>query len=528
MRLEVPHWLPGLLVGGAISVCFATGVRTAGASDWLFAPNVCVHTPDAAQHVRPDLVAAPGGLVATAWMDDHTGQFHVYFSQSTDSGFTWSTPQEVDGRTTGTTSRLPSLTRSPSGTPILAWEDDRLGAYNVYVSRRDPTSGAWGSAIKVNTAGSPPNATGTMHPTVDVYNDQRWFVAWTDWREGTLPQIYMRSTLDGGQNWNFERRVSDEIGVQPETEDACLVVDRNSPSSAVQVHCVATTYRGPSPENLFPNVYYFRSDNGGGTWARGTQVNDISDGYQVVSSRALVLLANGNLVCGWSSDEIGVASFRTSISADLGDNWNPSTQVNQSSDFGTGTFPTLSAVGNQVFGAYDLFDGDDLNCYMRVSVDGALSWTEPPVRIDDDTSGAAGGNTVIAAASATDVYTAWQDTRPGLGPWQIYAAWGYRPTNAVASSSSISAFAFPNPSRLDQEVRLVVPSAAGTPASLASWTIVAADGRVVRSLDAAARGADGEPLHWNGRDALGRPVPAGVYWARRGTQEGSIAIVRVR
>lgn len=524
MRLEVPHWLPGLLVGGAISVCLASGARTADASTWQYSPNVCVHTPDAAQHVQPDLIAVPGGLVAAAWMDDHTGEFHVYFAQSTDSGDTWSPPEQVDGRTTGTTSRLPSLTRAANGTLVLAWEDDRLGAFNVYVSRRDPVSGEWGQAIKVNTAGSPPSAIGFMHPSIDLYNESRWYVAWTDWREGTLPQIYMRSTLDGGQNWNFERRVSDETGVQPETEDACLVVDRNSPSSLVRLHCAATTYRGPSPENLFPNVYYFRSDNGGGTWVRGTQVNDVSDGYQVVSSRALVLLANGNLVCGWSSDEVGVANFRTATSADLGDTWSPSTQVNQSSDLGTGSFPTLSAAGNLVFGGYDLFDGDDLNCYMRVSSDGALSWTEAPVRIDDDTSGAAGGNTVIAAASANDVYAIWQDTRPGFGPWQIYTAWGYRPTNAVAPTDPPVAFAFPNPSRVDQEVRLALPHAAGD----ARWSIVAADGRVIRTFNSGAPGIDGVSLRWNGRDAGGRPVPAGVYWARRNIEEGSIAIVRVR
>ena len=518
MRREVPHWRPRLLWGGAVLFAMALCPPFARSSDWSFAPNVRVHPDNGGQHLWPDVVAGAGGLIASAWMDNHDGEFHIYFSRSTDAGDSWSEPERIDDRQAGSSSRFVSLALTPSGVPIAVWEDDRLGEFNVYFSRRDPVSGAWSPNGQVNTTGSSDHESDILNASIDVYNDQRWFVAWTDWREGPVNQIYTRSTLDAGQTWGFERRISDETGVQPMAADPCLVVDRTSPPNAVVVHCVGNCIRGPNNEDRFPNVFHFKSLNGGGTWQRGTQVNDIEPYFQQVASRSFVVMPNGNLVCGWLNDETGVADFRTSLSPDGGDHWLSSVQVNQDSEIGTGTFPCLAVAGNTVIAGYDLFQ-EDWDCFMRSSSDGALSWSEPPVRIDDDATGAAGGNTVLAAASPNSVIAVWQDTRPGFGPWQIYSGWGHRSSSAVEGGVVSAWSVVPNPSRVGGEVRLVLP--AGTNGD---WSILSLDGRRVRTLSIGEGGAQ-----WDGRDAAGRELPAGVYWAQpRSDDLGPIRIVRVR
>lgn len=51
-------------------------------------------------------------------------------------------------------------------------------------------------------------------------------------------------------------------------------------------------------------------------------------------------------------------------------------------------------------------------------------------------------------------------------------------------------------------------------------------GRHVRSAPPVAAGGEGATFHWDGRDDLGRPAPAGLYWARiDGLRPGPVARV---
>ena len=67
--------------------------------------------------------------------------------------------------------------------------------------------------------------------------------------------------------------------------------------------------------------------------------------------------------------------------------------------------------------------------------------------------------------------------------------------------------AFPNPSA--DEIRFWLPGS-GAGRDGAGLQIVDSSGRLVRELPVTDHGT----IRWNGRDARGRPMPAGVYWAR--------------
>src|SRR5688572_15561447 len=109
---------------------------------WDFAPNVRTHPAQPAQSLWPDIAYGPSGLVGVAWMDDHLpGGYHIFYSASTDGGLTWSPSEKVDTRTVGSYSKFPDLDFTPSGIPVVVWEDDRLGGINVFLSRRDPAGG---------------------------------------------------------------------------------------------------------------------------------------------------------------------------------------------------------------------------------------------------------------------------------------------------------------------------------------------------------------------------------------------------
>ncbi len=149
MRQEVPPRRPQLLAGGVGLVCvipvavwLLTGFAApTAAADWTFTPNQTVHPLAAGQHLWPDVVSGPGGFAGVTWMDDSQGEFHIFYSHTQDGGVSWSSPEVVDARTTGTASRFPHLALLPSGNVVAVWEDDRSGEFNVYLSKRDPSAG---------------------------------------------------------------------------------------------------------------------------------------------------------------------------------------------------------------------------------------------------------------------------------------------------------------------------------------------------------------------------------------------------
>lgn len=500
----------------------------AAACEWVPAPNVRVHPDESAnQHLWPDIALGPGGLVAVAWMDDHApGGYHIFYSTSIDGGLTWSTPEKIDNRAAGSYSKFVDLEFTPSGIPVAVWEDDRLGGINAYFSKRDPGAGGtpWTPSLKLNTTGGPPSGTDFMNLSIAVLDNNRYFVAWTDWREGPFHQVYGRSTTTGGASWGTETRVSDGLGYQPVAGDPCLIVDPTSGSPGTErLYCVTNDWRGNVPGGRYPNLYAYRSTNGGASWSVGVMVNDIEPLYQQSSSHALVRLTDGTLCAGWLNNLNGPSQFRTSVSTDQGQTWSASAQVDPGIGGGTGTYSSIAAHGGSVFAGFDVYEGN-WNAYLRVSTDGGRTWTADACRIDDDATAAPTGNTVLVAASPGEVFAAWSDGRPSFGAWKIYATRATLPTTAaglppVGVTASLSCV--PN------------PAPAGTPVAI-TWdaTVVGTSldvydalGRSIQSLDlgaAAARAA------WDGRDRGGRSVPAGIYWIRLSNVHAEpLAVARV-
>jgi hypothetical protein len=504
-----------------------------GTRAWSFTPNVRLHPVETGQHLWPDIAVAENGTIGAAWMDEHAaGGFHIFYVSSTDGGATWSAPERVDDRAVGAYSKFVSLAFTPTGTAVAVWEDDRTGGMNVYFSKRDGQPGApWRAGRQVNTTGGAPTVYDFMNASLTILDEDRYFVAWTDWRDGAFYQVYLRGTRDGGATWGAETRVSDGLGYQPVAGDPCLIVDPNATTPGAEVlYCVTNDWRGYAPGGRYPNVFYYRSVDGGATWTTGVMVNDIEQGYQQTSSHALVKLDDGALAAGWLNNPTGgQAHYCVSRSVDGGAHWGARVQVDETGN-GTGTWSSIATDGAYLYAAFDLYT-TSWDAYFRASPNGGASWPDASARMDDDATAAAAQNTVIAAprtavvpgGRALEVYAAWQDNRQPSYDWKIYAAKGtlagQGAPDGAAPVRALALRAYPNPSRTGGGVMLA-RGAAG------EVGIFDATGRAVRVLALASSGAV-----WDGRDALGRPVPAGCYRLRAlgaGRADPGVTLIRLR
>jgi hypothetical protein len=504
--------------------------RTVGGGAWEFSPNVALHPPaEPAQHLWPDIAWSATGVIAAAWMDDHApGGYHIFYTQSTDGGLTWSAPEKVDDRASGFYSKFVDIEFTPSGIPVLVWEDDRNGEsnINVYMSRRDPSGGGtpWTTNVPVNSAGSPPSNSYFMNPSLAVVDESRYFVAWTDWREGVLNQVYVRGTTNAGATWGSESRVSDGLGFEPVAGDPCLIANTGvaAPIGAEILYCVTNDWRGNVPGGRYPNVYFYRSSDGGATWSVGVRVNDIEPLYQQTSSHALVRAADGALVSGWLNASGPTSQFRSCYSTNEGTKWSASVRIDEPipGSGGTGTFSSIAASEGGVAAVFDLYE-TSWNAYFRSSTDGGRTWIERSVRIDDDAANAPTSNPVVAVGALGGVAAAWSDGRAPSTNWKIFATVGERSVTSVGgpgerAGTAMRLVATPNPFRAGAFVRLALIGGGGADDRMVAGASPApeialydASGRRVRDLvltDGAAT--------WDGRDARGALVPSGVYWAR--------------
>lgn len=121
------------------------------------------------------------------------------------------------------------------------------------------------------------------------------------------------------------------------------------------------------------------------------------------------------------------------------------------------------------------------------------------------------------------IYVSWHDLRTGIN--QVYvtrvASYGVVPSLGVAVVPPRIALGLPRPQPACGNVTLslTLPDAQPVGAS-----VLDAAGRLVRELlDGGALGPGEHTLRWNARAANGAPVPAGLYFVRVTTREGSWA-----
>ncbi|MGH2569969.1 MAG: sialidase family protein, partial [bacterium] len=439
-------------IDGTTAAPVESSPRTSrGTCSWTFSPNVRAHPPISGQVIWPDIEVSADGTIGVAWMDDRTFSYHVYYSASTDGGLGWSPPEQVDTRLGGNLSCFPDLEFDPSGTPVVVWEDDRQGSggMNVYVSRRTGGMPPWSPNVKVNDGGTPPSVTDFMNPSIAVLDETRFYVAWTDWREGVLHQVYSSRTTSAGTSWSAAVRVSDGLGFEPVAGDPSIAVDpASSPASAALI-CLTNDWRGFAPGGRYPNVYAYRSTDGGASWSIGVQVNDVTPFYQQVTGHSIVVLDDGTRVAGWfNSPAAGQDHLHTNVSTDGGATWSGSVQADHA---GTGVYPSIAKDGAWVYAGYDTYESG-WNVYFRASADGGRTWTEAPCRVDDDATGAASQNAVVAVGPLSEACLVWQDSRPGFGTWKAYTSCGVHQSTAIDGFAAMSSGAVgqircsPNPS----------------------------------------------------------------------------------
>jgi hypothetical protein len=146
-------------------------------------------------------VLARGDRVYVAWFDSPDGAYDIYLQASTDAGVTWRDAAErVDSDERGAAySAWPRLAADGAGTVVVAWEDNRSGATDIYANASHDDGGSWGADTRLD-GGDEPGSANSFSPSLALDGDDA-YVVWHDERSGASRDVYLNHSADGGDTW---------------------------------------------------------------------------------------------------------------------------------------------------------------------------------------------------------------------------------------------------------------------------------------------------------------------------------------
>ncbi|MBZ0203902.1 MAG: T9SS type A sorting domain-containing protein [Ignavibacteria bacterium] len=140
-----------------------------------------VNTAAEAENISID---ALGLFVHVSWADSRHSDSEIYYKRSSDNGTTWSSDTRITNNTGD--SEQPNI--SVSGIHVhIVWEDNRTGQYQLYYRNSTNLGENWNSELRlINTSFS------SRYPSLNI-SGQVLHLAWEDHRDGNTEIYYKRN-----------------------------------------------------------------------------------------------------------------------------------------------------------------------------------------------------------------------------------------------------------------------------------------------------------------------------------------------
>src|SRR6266581_734975 len=147
------------------------------------------------QYPLPAMNVDPkSGAIYVSWADSRNGNPDIYFTNSTDGGKTWGTNHRINDNTDNSQQYMVDLAVDGKGTVHAAWEDRRTGNWNIFYSNSTDGGQTWSKNVRVTTAETPGSYTRPGdYFAIEAGPNDYIYVIWTDGRGDDFDIYYARS-----------------------------------------------------------------------------------------------------------------------------------------------------------------------------------------------------------------------------------------------------------------------------------------------------------------------------------------------
>lgn len=237
--------------------------------------------------------------IYTFWCDDMTGNYELYFKNSTDQGTSWSQIKRLTW--TAGRSLNPAVSFQAPNTLHLVWCEVLEDRSEIYYKRSLNGGISWSSIHRLTWTSSYSEL-----PSLAVDSSGRVHVIWQDCASGN-GEIYYKKSSDSGVSWNSTRRLTWNPG------------DSGSPSLCIDsADHIYIGWDDMSPGNH--EIFFKKSTDNGATW---TGANRITWNPANSYNPSLVAGTGSNLYLVWMEDGSGDWEIIFKHSSNGGSIWLP-------------------------------------------------------------------------------------------------------------------------------------------------------------------------------------------------------------
>jgi hypothetical protein len=298
---------------------------------WLSSEIQVDDTPNGGDSFDPHIALKDGSVddsLYVVWADlRNSNDNDIYYSNSTDSGDTWSTPSERVDDTDINYS--PDDDESDQYEPVIAvnttgdiayvaWYGNREGTNDIWFSKSDIGSGIWYTPnVNVDNRGYGDNY--QTIPSMATDNSGRIHAVWADDREGDWDIFYTNSN-DNGFTWSQDIRVNSEDG-EAYRGNASIAIDLSNNN-------IYVVWESDISGDM--DIYLANSTDGGTSFKNTKRVNDSSFMDQRTPDIA-VDNSNQNVYVVWVDQAPSGHRIMSTRSTDHGSTFGPNVPVNDTS-----------------------------------------------------------------------------------------------------------------------------------------------------------------------------------------------------
>jgi hypothetical protein len=511
---------------------YAQHVLASGTVDPSWPGNGRALTTGPTSQSSPAIVSDGAGGAIVTWMDFGTGTYHVYAQHVLESGAVdpaWPT----DGRAmTAATSeqQAPAIVPDGAGGAIVIWYDFRHGNWDIYAQHVmasgtvDPAWPAEGRALCV--------ANGNQNYLRVVSDDAGGAIAsWQDHRSGTNYDLYAQRVLASGAvdpGWP----VDGQALCTAANDQKFLAITSDGAGGAI------VTWEDLRRDGWLADVYaqhVLSSGTVDPAWPVDGQTLCTAANHQI--NLSIVSDGAGGAIVSWNDYRSGlnngdIYAQHVLASGAVHDSWPTDgralcTEANEQ----RGPVIVSDGAGGAIVAWHDLRNGNWANANwdyyaQRIVASGVVDGTWPANGRALCTAASNQQAQAIASDGAGGAIVAWGDFRSG--DCDIYAQrvtrQGYLGTSdGEPGGATDVAFALPspNPAEVHTTLQFTLPRA-----GMVRLGVYDASGRLVRELAGGTREAGQYAEAWDVRDASGRAVRPGIYFARLET-DGATQMRRV-
>jgi PKD repeat protein len=239
-------------------------------NSWANEIKINIISPLGTNQWYPDIAVDQNGYIYVVWADnsdvesDDIEDWNILLTKSMNKGITWSNPRLVNDPNTiagGSNQTKPALSVSNDGMVYVAWEDDRLGDSQIFLST-SPNAGESFSKDFMVSVDRPSSAEKARQVNILAYENDVVFIAWAE-DDNSKYNVFFSKSLDYGSSFSAPIQVNN-------------VSDKCSPSANPVVEAdekgnIFVSWADQRAEN---HIYLAYSDDNGMSFKLNEKVDD--------------------------------------------------------------------------------------------------------------------------------------------------------------------------------------------------------------------------------------------------------------